>query len=155
MIFTRKRRQREAAAEQEAPRAEGARANEMQAASAPAGARSVGSAGSAVLGLARLVMLVALLIAVLIALAIVLVLVEANASNAVVKGIHEGANFFAGSFTGLITFAGHHPKRSIAVNWGIALVAYLIVGAILSGVIAGIGRRGVLFESRRRALPTH
>lgn len=30
---------------------------------------------------------------------------------------HEGANFFAGAFTGLITF-NRHPKRAITVDWG-------------------------------------
>ena len=72
------------------------------------------------LRLARLVMTIAALIALLIALAIVLVLVGANTSNAIVKGVHEGANFFAGSFTGLIRFSGH-PKREIAVDWGFAV----------------------------------
>jgi len=119
-----------------------------------AGAAAVGSAGAGVLVIARLVMSVAALIALLIALAIVLRDVDANSANTIVEGIHEGANFFAGSFTGLITFSGH-AKRAITVNWGIALVAYLIVGAIVSNVIAGIGRGGVRFERSHRAAPTH
>ncbi len=118
-----------------------------------AGASAVGTIGSGVLMLARLVMTVAGLIALLIALAIVLRDVDANRSNTIVKGIHEGANFFAGSFTGLIAFSGH-PKRAITVDWGIALVAYLIVGAVLASLIARIGRGGVRFERRHRALPT-
>lgn len=119
-----------------------------------AGAAAVGSAGAGVLLLARLVMVVASLIALLIALAIVLRDVDANSANTIVEGIHEGANFFAGSFTGLIKFTGH-AKRAITVNWGIALVAYLIVGAIVSNLIAGVGRGGVRFERRHRAAPTH
>jgi hypothetical protein len=107
-----------------------------------------------VLALARLVMAVASLIALLIALAVVLRDVDANASNTIVKGIHEGANFFAGSFTGLIAFSGH-PKRAITVDWGIALLVYLLVGAIIARFIAGIGRGGVRFERRHRAIPTH
>ncbi len=118
-----------------------------------AGAAAVGTIGSGVLMLARLVMTIAALIALLIALAIVLRDVGANQSNTIVKGIHEGANFFAGSFTGLISFSGH-PKRAITVNWGIALVVYLIVGAVIASMIARIGRRGVGFERRHRALPT-
>jgi len=100
-------------------------------------------------------MLVAVLIALLIALAIVLVDVDANASNSIVKGIHDGANFFAGSFTGLITFSGHHPKREITVDWGIAVLAFLIVGAIVSTFIARTGRGWVLFGRHNRALPSH
>jgi VIT1/CCC1 family predicted Fe2+/Mn2+ transporter len=100
-------------------------------------------------------MAAATLIALLIALAIVLRDVDANASNSIVKGIHEGANFFAGAFTGLITFSGHHPKRAITVDWGIALLAYLLVGAVVSRLIAGVGRGGLRFERRHRAVPTH
>ena len=79
---------------------------------------------------------------------------DANTSNTIVKGIHEGANFFAGAFTGLITFSGH-PKRELAVNWGIALVVYLLAGALISWLIARVGRSGVRFERRHRAVPSH
>jgi hypothetical protein len=119
-----------------------------------AGAAAVGTAGAGVVLIARLVMAAASLIALLIALAIVLRDVDANGANTLVKGIHEGANFFAGAFTGLIRFSGH-PKRAITVDWGIALLVYLIVGAIVAKVIAGVGRGGLLFErSHRRAAPT-
>jgi hypothetical protein len=119
-----------------------------------AGAATAGAVGSGVLVLARLVMLVAILIALLIGTAIVLTLVDANASNTIVKGIHEGANFFAGAFTGLITFSGH-PKRELAVDWGIALLVYLLLGALISRLIARVGRSGVRFERRHRAIPSH
>jgi len=118
-----------------------------------AGAAAVGTAGAGVMLLARVVMAVASLIALLIALAIVLRDVDANSANTIVKGIHEGANFFAGAFTGLIRFSGH-PKRAITVDWGIALLVYLIVGAIVSRMIAGVGRGGVHFERDHRAAPT-
>jgi hypothetical protein len=100
--------------------------------------------------IARLVLSVATLIALLIALAIVLRDVDANGGNTIVKGIHEGANFFAGAFTGLITFSGH-PKRAITVDWGIAIVVYLVVGALIANVIRHIGRGGVRFEQSHRA----
>jgi hypothetical protein len=114
-----------------------------------ASAAAVGAAGAGVILIARLVMTVATLIALLIALAIVLRDVDANASNTIVKGIHEGANFFAGAFTGLIKFNGH-PKRAITVDWGIALVVYLILGALIANVIRNIGRGGVRFEQSHR-----
>ena len=100
--------------------------------------------------IARLVLSVAMLIALLIALAIVLRDVDANASNTIVKGVHEGANFFAGAFTGLIAFNGH-PKRAITVDWGIAIAVYLIVGALIARMIRNIGRGGVHFEQSHRA----
>ncbi|HTD08521.1 MAG TPA: hypothetical protein VK680_06495 [Solirubrobacteraceae bacterium] len=118
-----------------------------------AGAAAVGTAGAGVVLLARLVMAAASVIALLIALAIVLRDVDANGANTIVKGIHEGANFFAGAFTGLIRFSGH-PKRAITVDWGIALLVYLIVGAIVAKVIARIGRGGLLFERSHRTAPT-
>ncbi len=118
-----------------------------------AGAAAVGTAGAGVLLIARLIMAVASLIALLILLAIVLRDVNANANNTIVKGIHEGANFFAGAFTGLIRFNGH-PKRAITVDWGIALVVYLIVGGFISSVVGRVGRGGVHFERSHRAAPT-
>lgn len=119
-----------------------------------AGAATVGAVGAGVLALARLVLTIAALIALLIAIAIVLVDVDANKANSIVKGLHEGANFFAGSFTGLIKFSGH-PKRAITVDWGIALIAYLIVGALIASVIRSIGRGGVGFERRHRPIASH
>jgi hypothetical protein len=103
-----------------------------------------------VLAIARLVMTVAVAIAVLIALGILLRDVDANARNTIVKGIHDGANFFAGAFTGLITFKGH-AKREITVDWGIAIIVYLIVGALISRAIAHVGRSGLRYEQSRRA----
>jgi hypothetical protein len=94
-------------------------------------------------------MAVATLIALLIALAIVLRDVDANSRNTIVKGIHEGANFFAGAFTGLITFKGH-AKREITVDWGIALIVYLIVGALVARSIARVGRSGLSYGRSRR-----
>jgi hypothetical protein len=117
-----------------------------------AGAAALGTVAGGVLLLARLVMSAASLIALLIALAIVLRDVDANSANTIVKGIHEGANFFAGAFTGLIRFSGH-PKRAITVDWGIALLAYLIVGSIVSRAIAGIGGGGMRFARANRAVP--
>jgi hypothetical protein len=114
-----------------------------------AGASAAGTLGTGVILIARLVMAAAALIALLIGLAIVLRDVDANAHNTIVKGIHEGANFFAGAFTGLITFSGH-PKRAITVDWGIAIVVYLIVGALIANVIRGIGRGGLRFEQSHR-----
>jgi hypothetical protein len=115
---------------------------------------AVGAAGAGVILLARLVMAAASLVALLIALAIVLRDVDANATNTIVKDVHEGGNFFAGAFTGLIRFSGH-PKRALTVDWGIALIAYLVLGAIVSRAIANVGRGVVLFEHRHRPAATN
>jgi len=114
-----------------------------------ASAAAVGAVGGGVLMLARLVMTLAALIALLIALAIVLFDVGANPANAIVEGLHEGANFCAGAFTGMITFSGK-PKLELTVNWGIAILVYLIVGAVIAGMIRSVGAVGVRFEQRHR-----
>jgi hypothetical protein len=120
-----------------------------------AGAATAGVVGSGMLAVARLLLVLAGLIALLIALAIVLRDVDANPRNTIVEGLHEGANFFAGAFTDLITFSGNHPKRAITVNWGIALLVYLIVGAVLAGWFARVGRGGMRIHQRRATLPSH
>jgi len=119
-----------------------------------AGAATAGALGSGVVVLARLVMTAAVLIALLIGLAILLYDVDANAGNTIVKGIHEGANFFAGSFTGLITTAGH-TKRELTIDWGIAAIVYLVVGAVLASLIARVGYGGLRAERRHRAISAH
>jgi hypothetical protein len=101
------------------------------------------------MAIARLVLSIAWLIALLIALAILLRDVDANARNTIVKGIHEGANFFAGAFTGIATFKGH-AKREITVDWGIAIVVYVIVGALIARSIARVGRSGLRYERSHR-----
>jgi hypothetical protein len=114
-----------------------------------AGAAAVGAVGGGVVMIARLVMTLAALIALLILLAIVLFDIGANGSNTIVKGIHEGANFFAGSFTGMLTFSGK-PKLELSVDWAIAIAAFLIVGAVIAGAIRSVGAVGLRFEQRHR-----
>lgn len=114
-----------------------------------AGAATVGAVGGGVLMLARLVMTIATLIALLIVLAIVLFDVGANPTNTIVEGVREGANFFAGAFTGLITFHGK-PKLELTVDWGIAAAVYLIAGGVIASMIRSVGSAGVRFEQRHR-----
>jgi hypothetical protein len=113
-------------------------------------AAAIGALGSGVLAIARLITSVAVLVAVLIGLAIVLRDIGANPANGIVKGIHEGANFFAGAFTGLISFHGH-AKRAITVDWGIAVIVYLIAGTVIAGYTRRIGARGLRFGGSHRA----
>ena len=81
--------------------------------------------------------------------------VDANASNSIVSGVHDGANFFAGAFTDLDQVqrspeAGDHDRLGAS-----ALLVYLLVGALIARLIGGVGRGGVGFERRHRAAPTH
>ncbi len=109
-------------------------------AAAPAAYGSSRGAATAVraagFSLARLVRAVAAVIALLIAAAIILRVLNANPSSGVVKAIHDAANVFASPFTGMFNI--HGARASLAVNWGIALLCYLIVGALIARTIARV-----------------
>ena len=83
--------------------------------------------------LARVVRLVIGIIALIIVAGIVLVLLQANATNAIVSGVHDAARRFAGPFDGIFSF--HSARTALAVNWGIAAVVYLIVGALIARLL--------------------
>jgi hypothetical protein len=93
---------------------------------------------------ARAVMIIASVVVLVIALGILLVLLEANPANVIVQAVTEAARFLAGPFEALFTLRS--PKLQTAVNWGIAAVVYLIVAALIAGLLRRIGR-----APRRRA----
>jgi len=86
------------------------------------------------LALARLVRTLAGIIALIIVVAIVLFLVGANPSNQIVSAIHDAGAWLAGPFKNL--FSIHNAKLAMAVNWGLAALAYLIVGHIIASLLA-------------------
>jgi hypothetical protein len=85
--------------------------------------------GAAVGVLARVVRLVVAIVVLLIVAGIVLVLLKANASNTIVSDVHDAARWLAGPFDGIFSF--HSVRVSLAVNWGLAAVVYLIVGGLI------------------------
>jgi len=91
------------------------------------------------LALARLVRTLAGIIALIIVVAIVLFLVGANPSNQIVSAIHDAGAWLAGPFKNL--FSIHDPKLAMAVNWGLAALAYLIVGHIIASLLARLTPR--------------
>ena len=70
------------------------------------------------------------LIAGIIIVGIVLVLIKANQQNDIVDFILDIGRFFAKPFHDL--FPQDDPRQDIVVNWGIAALAYLVVGAIIA-----------------------
>jgi hypothetical protein len=84
-------------------------------------------------GAASVVMTIFTIIAAIIAIYVVLVLLGASGQNALVRFFHDAGGFFAHPFAKL--FPQDHPKQDYLVNWGIAALAYLFVGAILAGII--------------------
>ena len=87
--------------------------------------RSPGSVITAIFGL----------IAGIIVVGIILVLVDANQRNTIVDFVLDIGRFFVRPFRDL--FPRADPKENMVINWGIAALAYVIVGAI----IARIARR--------------
>ena len=96
------------------------------------------------LALARLIRSLAGLIALVIVAAIVLFVLGANPSNAIVSAVHDAAHWLAGPFNNL--FSIHNAKVALAVNWGLAALAYLVVGHFIASLIARMAR------PRRRAI---
>ncbi|MBV9366120.1 MAG: hypothetical protein JO286_09980 [Solirubrobacterales bacterium] len=95
------------------------------------------------LTLARLVRTLAGLIALVIVAAIVLFVLGANAGNDIVRAIHDAGAWLVGPFKNL--FSIHKPKVAMAVNWGLAALAYLVVGHLIASLLARM-------TPRRRAL---
>jgi hypothetical protein len=67
--------------------------------------------------------------------AILLAVFNANPANSIVSEVHAWGHWLAGPFVGMFSF--RNANDAIAVNWGIAAVVYLVVGA---GIAMLIGR---------------
>jgi hypothetical protein len=105
-----------------------------------AGARTrVAAAGaSTAVMLARLIRAVAGIVALIIALGIAFVALKASPSNTIVSHIHDWAKWLVGPFDGM--FHLHSARGTIALNWGIALVVYLMIGSLLAAIVASPAR---------------
>ena len=97
--------------------------------------------------IARLVRTAAWIVALVIVAGIVLVLLGANMGNVIVRDVHDAASFLAGPFKNLFSIKGH--KANVAVNWGLAAVVYLLVGALIAGLLVRMAPGG--FVRRRTA----
>ena len=69
-------------------------------------------------------------IAAIIIVGIVLVLIKANQQNDIVDFVLDIGRFFTKPFHDL--FPRSNPREDIVINWGIAALAYLVVGAIIA-----------------------
>jgi energy-converting hydrogenase Eha subunit B len=106
-----------------------------------AAARGASAMGSLLLAVARLVRLVAWLVAIVIVVAIVLRIAGANPANVIVRDIHDVGKVLVGPFHNVFTIK--NPKASIAANWGLAAVVWLIVGSVIASLLARIAPRPV------------
>ena len=76
--------------------------------------------------LARVVDLVVAVVAAIIATGVLLVVLEANPANAIVDALLDAARWLVGPFEDFFTL--DDAKLQVAVNWGLALVVYVLVG---------------------------
>jgi len=98
-----------------------------------AGERAAGAGSSFLVLLARVIMFIAIVIAVIIGLAILFVVLEANSSNEIVSRVNDWGKALVGPFDDI--FEINDPKVAIAVNWGLALVVYLVVASFIARLL--------------------
>jgi hypothetical protein len=89
--------------------------------------------GMAAASLARALVVIGTLVAAILVVGILLVVLGANSGNAIVKAIHDAAQFLAGPFAGLFKLHGH--KLRVAVNWGIAAVVWYALARVIARVL--------------------
>jgi hypothetical protein len=77
--------------------------------------------------------LVVSVVVLIIVVGILLVVLKANPTNSIVSEVRDWARWLAGPFDGMFTF--HSARVAVAVNWGIAAVAYLIVGGLIARLL--------------------
>ena len=95
----------------------------------------VGAVGRGAGLLARLVQLAVGIVVAIIVAGILLVVLKANPTNSIVSEVESWARWLAGPFDGMFSF--HSANAAIAVNWGIAAVVYLFVGAVIVRLLGG------------------
>ena len=83
--------------------------------------------------LARVIEIVVAVVALIIVLGILLVVLEANRSNGIVDAIVDAARWLAGPFKDI--FSLEDRKLEVAINWGLALLIYVVVGRIVAGLL--------------------
>ncbi len=110
------------------------------------GAVAAAGAGTALL-IARIVRLIAGIVALILALGIAFVVFKASPSNTIVSHVHDWAHWLATPFNGL--FHLHGARGTTALNWGIALVVYLVVGHVIASIVATPAR---VFHRRAAAV---
>jgi hypothetical protein len=86
--------------------------------------------------LATLIDIVVGLVTLVIVIGILLVVLGANEDNAIVGALLDAAEFLVGPFDNVFERDGE--KEHVAINWGIAVVVYFIVGRLLTSFL----RRG-------------
>jgi len=83
--------------------------------------------------LARVIDIVVAIVAAILALGVLLVVLEANRGSGLVDAILDAARWLAGPFRDF--FSLDDRKLEVAVNWGLALLVYVVVGRLIAGLL--------------------
>ena len=83
--------------------------------------------------LARALEVVVAVVSSIIAVGVLLVVLEANPENTIVDAVLDAARWLVGPFEDFFTL--DDPKLEIAVNWGLAVVVYVLVGRTLANLM--------------------
>ena len=81
----------------------------------------------------RLIRLVVGVAVLLIALGIGFVALKASGSNTIVSHVHDWASWLTTPFHNMFHVRG--ARGTLALNWGIAIVAYLAVAWLITGIM--------------------
>lgn len=95
--------------------------------------------------LARVIDIVVAVVAAIIAVGVLLVVLGANRDNALVDGWLDVARWLVGPFRDVFTL--DNAKLQVALNWGLALLVYVLVGRTLARALR---RRHSAPPARRR-----
>jgi hypothetical protein len=95
--------------------------------------RAADAAARTALLIARAVRLAVGVIALIIALGIAFVVLGASRGNTIVHHVHAWAKTLVGPFDGM--FHLHSAKGTLALNWGIGLVVWLIIGSLVVRIV--------------------
>jgi hypothetical protein len=98
------------------------------------------------LTIARIVRLIVGVIVAIILLAIVFVVLDANTGNGIVSTIRDWAGTLTGPFHHI--FKTSSAKGTLALNYGIAVVVYLAIAAVIEAALSSAA-----FTGRGRPLP--
>jgi hypothetical protein len=93
------------------------------------------------MAVARLIRLIVSVVVTVIVAGILLRLLSANPHNVIVSDIHDAAQALVGPFKNVFSLGS--AKASLAANWGLAAIVYLVVGRLIVGLIARTAPRGL------------
>lgn len=92
-----------------------------------------GAAAGAAFLVARAIRLVAGVVALIIVLGIAFYVLGARPSNTIVSHVHDWAKWLVGPFDGM--FHLHSAKGTLALNWGVGLVVWMLVASLLVRIV--------------------